>query len=143
MLNMNHPRTQSVWQPRPQRRAQSGISMIEALIVIVLFSFGLLGLVGLQARAVQTSIGAQDSNRAALLANDLVAQMWGQNTVNLPAATVTAWTTRLADPTAGGLPNGVGTVVVAGNVATVTVSWRPPHEDASRTYRYVTEVLIP
>lgn len=130
-------------RPSLKQQRHRGISLIEVLVVIVLFSFGLLGLVALQARAVQTSIGAQDSNRAALLANELVTQMWGQNTVNLPAAAVTAWNTRIANATSGGLPNGAGTVVIAGNVATVTVTWRPPHEDASREYRYVTEVLIP
>jgi type IV pilus assembly protein PilV len=130
-------------RPSLKQQRHRGISLIEVLVVIVLFSFGLLGLVALQARAVQTSIGAQDSNRAALLANELVTQMWGQNTVNLPAAAVTAWNTRIANANSGGLPNGAGTVVIAGNVATVTVTWRPPHEDASREYRYVTEVLIP
>jgi len=130
-------------RPSLKQQRHRGISLIEVLVVIVLFSFGLLGLVALQARAVQTSIGAQDSNRAALLANELVTQMWGRNTVNLPAAAVTAWNTRIANATSGGLPNGAGTVVIAGNVATVTVTWRPPHEDASREYRYVTEVLIP
>jgi type IV pilus assembly protein PilV len=129
--------------PQPQHRHQRGISLIEVLVVIVLISFGLLGLVGLQARAVQTSVSAEDSNRAALLANDLVSTMWLANTVTLDAAAITAWTTRVATPAVAGLPNGAGTVVVSGNVARITVTWRAPHEPASQTHSYSTEVLIP
>ncbi len=117
-----------------------GFSMIEVLVTIVLVSFGLLGLMGLQARAVQTSVGAEDSNRAALLANEIATTMWAQRTLSLPGATLTAWNTRVADMARGGLPNGDGEVVVTGRVARITVSWRPPHEPTTRVYRYVTEV---
>jgi type IV pilus assembly protein PilV len=137
MLMMKTPCIKSI------KKRQAGISLIEVLVVIVLFSFGLLGLVGLQARALQTSVGAEDSNRAALLANELVSTMWGANTVNLNAAAVTAWNTRVADAAVAGLPNGVGTVVVSGNVARITVTWRAPHEPAAQTHSYSTEVLIP
>lgn len=117
--------------------------MIEVLVTVVLVSFGLLGLMGLQVRAVQTSVGAEDSNRAVLLANELGTMMWGQNTVNLPPATVTAWNARVGNMSTGGLPDGTGEVLVTGDVARITVSWRPPHEPSTRSYRYVTEVQIP
>jgi type IV pilus assembly protein PilV len=121
-----------------------GISLIEVLIVIVLFSFGLLGLVGLQARALQVSVNSEDSQRAALLANELVSTMWGAGTVNLPAATVTAWQTLVADPTARGLPSGTGTVAITGNLARITVRWTPPQAAAgAQANQYITEVLIP
>ncbi len=117
--------------------------MIEVLITLVLLSFGLLGLVALQTRAVQTSVGAEDSNRAALLANEIATTMWLQNTVNLPAATVTAWETRVQNASVAGLPNASGTVAVTGGrVARITVTWRPPHEESTRNYRYVTEVQL-
>lgn len=128
---------------RPARVRQRGVSMIEVLIVIVLFSFGLLGMVGLQARATQSSVSAEDNNRAALLANELATEMWSSNTVSLPTASITAWNTRLADATVQGLPNGNGAVIVSGNVARITISWRPPHQTANDFRRYVTEVLIP
>lgn len=117
--------------------------MVEVLIVLVLFSLGLLGMVGLQARATQSSVSAEDNNRAALMANELAALMWASNTVVLPAATVAAWNTRLADATGVGLPNGAGTVVVAANVARITITWRPPQMAVGDSRRYVTEVLIP
>jgi len=49
--------------------------LIEVLVAILIFSFGLLGFVGLQARAIQFSASAEDSNRAALLANELASQL--------------------------------------------------------------------
>jgi type IV pilus assembly protein PilV len=123
--------------------ARRGISLIEVLIVIALFSFGLLGLIGMQARSVQASKASEDAQRAAMLANDLASTMWGANTVSLPAADVTAWQNEVADPTRRGLPEGTGTVVIAGGVARITVTWRPPHLPTGSVHRYVTDVMIP
>jgi type IV pilus assembly protein PilV len=128
---------------KPSRKSSRGFTLIEVLVVLLLFSVGLLGLVGLQAKAMQVSVGSEDSTRAALLANELASTMWGASSVNLPPGDVTAWNLRLANATTGGLPNGAGTVVVAGGVATITVTWRAPHEPATETHRYVTQVLIP
>ena len=116
--------------------------MVEVLVVVLLFSFGLIGLVGVQARAVQFSVGAEDTGRAAVLANEIASQMWATNTVNLPAGVVSDWADRVGNPTSGGLPNGEGSVVVDGNVARVTVSWRPPHAPVGEERRYITDVLI-
>lgn len=127
----------------PPRRAARGISLIEVLVVLVLFSFGLIGMVGLQARALQTSVGAEDSARAALLANDMASRMWGARSVTLDAAIVEEWNDRVADATQGGLPNGEGTVTVAGNVATIRVTWRAPHEPSTAAHVYQTQVQMP
>jgi type IV pilus assembly protein PilV len=120
-----------------------GFTLIEILVVLLLFSVGLLGLVGLQAKAMQVSVSGEDSNKAALMANELASAMWGSNSVTLPNAAILAWKTRLADPTANGLPNGDATVAVVDNVATITVTWRAPQEPATATHKYVTQVMIP
>jgi type IV pilus assembly protein PilV len=123
------------------RRSRSrGFSMIEALVSIVLLSVGLIGLVGLQARAIQVSVGAEDSSRAALLANELVSSMWAARTVSLSSTVITAWQSRVADPMVAGLPNGVGSVSVASNVATITVTWRAT--SATSDNRYITHVMV-
>jgi type IV pilus assembly protein PilV len=130
--------------PPPGRRGRArGFTLIEVLVVLLLFSVGLLGLVGLQAKAMQVSVGSEDSTRAALLANELASQMWGANSITLDAGAIAAWNLRVADPTTAGLPNGAGTVAVAAGVATITVSWRAPQEPVTETHRYVTQVLIP
>ena len=133
-------------QRRPMKRRtlrQAGFSLIEVLVVLVLFSIGLLGLVAMQARATQVSVSAEDTTRAALLANELASAMWGANSVTLASGVIDTWNTRVANASERGVPNGVGTVVVAANVATITVTWRAPHEVASAQHRYVTQVLIP
>lgn len=125
------------------RRSTRGVSLVEVLVAILLFSVGLLGLVGLQARATQYAINAEDSNRAALLANELAASMWMARTTNLPEATLEAWNERVAAVADGGLPSGVGSVTLSGGVATVTVAWRPPGAPATRQHRYQTQVVLP
>lgn len=125
---------------KPLRRRSRGISMIEVLAVIVLFSFGLIGIVGLQAKAVQFSVSAEDSNRAAMLANEMASAMWTNQSLILPAATVSDWNTAVGDPTGRGLPNGQGSVSVAGTLATITVTWRAPHEPVGTQHTYTTHV---
>jgi len=119
--------------------------MIEVLVAIVLISFGILGLVSLQARAVQYSVSAEDSQRASLLANEIAATMWGANTVTLDADVIKAWADRVADPTVAGLPNATGEIEVdaGGNIARVTVQWRANHAASGQENRYVTDVVIP
>jgi type IV pilus assembly protein PilV len=132
------------FRPASQHRrvALRGVSLVEVLIVVLLFSVGLIGLMGMQARAMQFSVSAEDSGRAALLAGELASQMWAANTVNLPAADITAWQTRAADATRSGLPNSSASVSVTGNVARITVTWRAPRTPVGEESRYVTDVML-
>ena len=137
--------------PRPSRgtgrRRARGMTLVEVLVSLLIFSVGLLGLMTLQARALRYSTGAEDTNRAALLANEIAAQMLtGQNVV-VPVPQMAAWRARVADATGSGLPNGVGTVVVdnATGLATITIVWRPPttaNGAPNGLNRYVTQVKV-
>jgi type IV pilus assembly protein PilV len=130
---------------RPMSRPrQRGMSLLEVLVSVLIFSFGLLGLLALQGRAVQFSASAEDTGRAALLANELSAQMWAARSVTLPAAAITAWQARVAAPEVDGLPDGSGSVVVNGTVAEITISWRPPRaaSTAENRNRYTTQVMV-
>ncbi len=130
-------------RPRQRKqRKQHGVMLLEVLMVVLLFAFGLLGMVALQAKALQVSVGAEDSNRAALLANEIASAMWAANSLTLPAATVTAWNTRVGDATVSGLPNGQGTVTVTGTVAEITITWRAPGEPSAASHRYTTQVQM-
>lgn len=130
---------------RSTRLAAHGFSMIEMLVGLLIITFGLLGLITLQGRALQASVGTEDSQRATLLASEMAATILNQNNVNVNAATVSAWAARAADPASGGMPNGVGTVTVTGNTARITVSWKPVQSTgaANDTNRYSTDVVIP
>jgi type IV pilus assembly protein PilV len=61
------------------RVLQQGGFLLEALVAILIFSFGVLGLVGLQASAVEFTNDAQYRSEAAYLANTLIAQMWADD----------------------------------------------------------------
>ncbi|KQW57694.1 type IV pilus modification protein PilV [Variovorax sp. Root411] len=52
-------------------RKQAGFSMIEALVAILVLSFGLLALAGFQLRVLSDSVGASNQNIAAQLAGDM------------------------------------------------------------------------
>jgi len=66
---------------------QSGVLLIEVLCALLIFSFGVLGLVGLQMTAVAQSGDAKFRSAAALLADKYISQMWVSNR---SAATATA-----------------------------------------------------
>jgi type IV pilus assembly protein PilV len=124
---------------RPSQR-QRGSTLLEVLVSVLIFSFGILGLVAMQVRATQYSVDAEDRNRAALLADDLAAQMRLARTVTLPTAQITAWQARVADATTQGLPSGTATITVAGNSALITITWQQPR--STLTSQLVTEVVL-
>ncbi len=124
---------------RRLQKSQSGFTLIEVLVALLICSFGLLGIVGLQARAMQYSVSAEDSGRAILLANEITTEMYTLKTLTLPTTVTNAWATRVATPSAGGLPGGIGTVEVAGRVATVTIQWRAPGTSSTQN-QYVTQL---
>lgn len=125
---------------------QSGLMLIEVLVSILIFSIGILGMVGLQVTATQNSANAEYRTMASGLANDLVSQMWLRKTSNPANANlandITAWKNRV---TASKLPNAGATVVRAGDgVTTITVTYRPPSKKSTEnTNQYVTQLIIP
>lgn len=128
-------------RPTPRRRAQAGVALLEVLVSVLLFSLGLLGLIGLQARAIGLSSDAEDRNRASLLANEVVAMMWLNKSLTVPPATLTAWQARVADARAGGLPAGSGSVEMDGAAAAnVVITWRAPSNDTDS--RLTTRVVL-
>jgi type IV pilus assembly protein PilV len=63
------------------RKQQSGVLLLEALIAILIFSLGILGVIGMQASAVAANRDAQYRTDAGLLANELIGQMWSANRI--------------------------------------------------------------
>jgi type IV pilus assembly protein PilV len=127
------------------RRRQGGFTLIEVLVALLVFSLGVLGVVGMQARAVQFSTQAGDRARAAMLANEIVAQMWAQQSAKLDDDRIASWQKRTKD----GLPSGAGTVTtttaVDGSVtAKVTVTWQAPSmSGTSSSNQFITSVAMP
>lgn len=64
-------------KPMPRRRRdQSGAMLLEALIAILIFSLGILAIIGLQAQSIRNSAEAKYRSDAAYLANQLIGRMW-------------------------------------------------------------------
>ena len=57
-------------------RRQTGSMILESMIAILVFSLGILGVVGLQAASINASSDAKYRSEASLLANELIGRMW-------------------------------------------------------------------
>ena len=69
---MRHAASPSRAAARPQR----GVMLIEALVAIAIFSFAILGIMGLQATAIRAVRDADYRAKASLFANQIVGRMW-------------------------------------------------------------------
>jgi type IV pilus assembly protein PilV len=148
-------------QPRrrhlPGLRPQRGVALIEALVSILIFSFGVLGLVGLEASAINFSVDAQDRNRAAMFASDIASSMWLANSVSyttnpLLTPQYAAWQTSIADPTHTGLPSGTLNITVSTgasdtgtfpDTADIVITWKPPTDKTGTIRQLTTRVILP
>jgi type IV pilus assembly protein PilV len=127
------------------RKSQQGVMLIEALIGILIFSLGILAIMGLQAAAIKNTIEAKYRTEASFLTNRLIAEMWtecGVTCTNLSSfdtgsgtnPKMTNWRNEVAAKLPGivvGAANSP-TVTVAGNTVTVTVFWIMPGADATK-----------
>lgn len=105
------------------RRAQAGLTLIDVMVAVTLFSIGVLGLVALQANSTQTSFNSESRITSALLADDMVAYFMGNNGSLPSGGSYTDWQTLVSQS----LPNGQGTVSgTSGSDMTVTITWLPP-----------------
>ena len=100
--------------------------MLEALIAILLFSFGVLAIVGLQATMVKNTTGAKARIDAGYIAQQRIGQMWADqaNLINYVEANTPI----------SGVAGGVRTTVVSGVQVTVTINWQEPGEAASHVF---------
>ena len=132
----------------PTRSHQTGSFLLEALVSVLIVAFGILGIIGLQARSMQNIDDAQYRSEAVYLASALIGQMW----VNSPATLSAQF-----DSGAGGakyaefknfvaarLPGAAATdpiVTVTPAVApktgtdvTIQIFWQRPGDDTTRNY---------
>ncbi|MGA8786176.1 MAG: type IV pilus modification protein PilV [Polaromonas sp.] len=63
------------------RRKQSGFSLLEVLIAIIILSIGMLGAVGMQTTAMQSNKEARNQAAATTFARELAEKMRGNHTV--------------------------------------------------------------
>ena len=132
---------------------QRGATLLEALIGILIFSIGILALVGMQALAIKHMSDAKYRSDAAFFANEIIAQMWVNRTSLgsygfsgscTPPAAIESWVANIMD-TKIGLPGvtaaaNLPIINVAGTTVTVTVRWQLP--GGSEVHKHVTMAFI-
>lgn len=151
---------------RPSGRTQQGSVLLEALIAFLIFSMGILGVIGLQATTINNTLDARYRTDAAFLANQILAQMWSDSVVTTnPAgfdikstyacnpctstngnANIQAWVTQIQG-TQSQLPFLPGVTDAANqpsividqvtNKVTVMLNWQSP-QNLAITHNYVT-----
>ena len=115
--------------------------LLEAFIAILIFSMGILAIVGMQASAIKSSTDARYRSQAGLLANQLIGQMWiGDRTPTTMqtnfqggggtnGAAYTSWYSQVQATLPGAAANPpVVTVDPTTSIVTVAVLWKPPSE---------------
>jgi type IV pilus assembly protein PilV len=133
--------------PSPAR-AQSGFSMIEVLVALLIFAFGMLGLAGLQSRTLAFSQTSLYRSQATALTDDILDRIRldrtnassGSWNTDFPdtASTITGtqlykvemkdWKQQVEEL----LPSGAAKVVVDGSgIVTVTLQWDESRAEGS------------
>jgi type IV pilus assembly protein PilV len=129
--------------PKPISQ-QSGVVLLESLIAILVFSLGILGIVGMQATAVKQVTDARYRSEASLLVDQLLGTMRVSRAAELQTmfstggAGYTGWLGNVSATLPGIASYPPSVAVDANGIVTVTVRWRAPNEDASAgAHQYV------
>jgi type IV pilus assembly protein PilV len=145
-------------KPIRAHRKQAGIMLLGALIAILIFSVGILAIVGMQATAIQDQGEAKYRTEAAFLANRVIAQMWGfigtdptQVQAKLtpfayggggaPPAAIADWvnTVQKGLPGASSFPPII--TVNPNNSVVVTVRWRAARDKSSNAQPHTYQAI--
>lgn len=142
---------------RRYRPTLRGIALIEALVGIMIFAFGVLGVIGLQATMTKAQTASKFRADASNLGNELVGLMWSDTSANLSkygSASCSAYARcrEWSNKVQTALPQGTSTVVVtqvSGAGATtpiyeaqITVGWTQPGEQGSNLFSLVARIEL-
>lgn len=137
------------------RTGQTGVMLLEALIAILIFSLGVLALVGLQTLSIKQSGESKYRADAMLLANELIAEMWiGDRSFATISAQFAdggpaydAWLARVQQSLPGVAANPptvqpvqAGVAADPSTVVTVQVNWKAPNEPPADPVHSITVV---
>lgn len=122
---------------------QRGVIILEGLIAVLIFSLGIIGIVGLLATSIKNTASAKYRNDASLLANQIIGQMWVDDKTNASLKTnfespsgakFVTWKSVVTNTLPGIATNPPTIAINASNVTTVTVWWQAPNEPAAHNY---------
>jgi type IV pilus assembly protein PilV len=131
-------------------RAQQGVMMIEALVAILIFTLGIVAVMGLQANSIAQMSDAKYRTDASYLAAQVMGLIWidqgdppGSNLTNWQSPSYTGrlgWDALVAST----LPGGSGTITVTGlppvKLVTVQIKWKQPEDVVVHSYTAVSNV---
>lgn len=144
--------------PMPRaRQTQSGMTLVEVLVTLVLISVGLLGVAALQLTTLKNNQESYVRSQAAMLAADMLDRMrsnqTGFNAGNydmtndatgfdqagaagtVAATDIAAWQTLINRLLPGSDADAAGRIVRNGRIVTITIRWREREEQSTaRTY---------
>jgi type IV pilus assembly protein PilV len=129
---------------------QTGSFILEALISILIFSIGILGIVGLQAAAIKDTAAAKYRTDASLLVNQIVGQMWVDDKTNAGlianyespgGAKYLDWKSGVVQALPGASATPPTITIGANNAVTVTVWWQSPDEFTPHNYTAIANVI--
>lgn len=141
-------------------RKQAGSMVLEALIAILIFSMGILAIVGLQAASIRQAADAKYRTDASLVANQLIGQMWADRlspTFGASYATggskFTQWASNEVQANLPGVAANMPTVTVTANttvgatgntsttsLVTIRVSWQAPNDNVAHRFDAVVQI---
>jgi type IV pilus assembly protein PilV len=122
-------------KPSSAAASQQGVVIIEVLVAILVFSVGVLAIVGLQATMIKSTAEAKYRADASYIAQSRIGQIWAD-----PANAASYVETNTDISTM--LPSGTRTVTqVAPGLFTITVTWQQPGPNAA-THNFMTTASI-
>ena len=134
-------------RPIRSRRRSQGFVLIEALVALMIFAFGVLGMVGLQAAMTRSQTDSKFRADASFLAQQLIGTMWtdvsnlsNYATSSCPGyARCSDWAGLVSEK----LPSSAYTVEVnaATGEITVRITWSAPN-DEQHNYTAATQIKI-
>lgn len=118
------------------RRTQAGATLLEALVAILIFSVGILAVIGLQAASIASVTDAKYRVDASAVAEQQIGELWGTQ------ATLSAGTTTTS---LSALPGGSMTTTLTGSAAdgwqaTIGISWTPPNATTAHKFDTVARI---
>lgn len=143
------------------KHAQQGSLLLEALIAFLIFSMAILGVIGLQATAINNTLDARYRSDAAFLANQIIAQIWTDADSTTSPSVIKAsyacapcksnngnantrdWVTQIQSGFLPGVTDAANqpSIEIAGNQVTVTLRWQAP-QGQQQAHNYVTKTEI-
>jgi type IV pilus assembly protein PilV len=124
-----------------KRSTQGGVMLLEALVAILIFSIGIIAVMGMQAASITQVTQSKFRTDASYLANQILGQIWVDQ-ANMASYSSSGYSARSGwDATvASTLPSGAGDIVVAGRQVTVTVTWKMPDDTVTRKFVAVANI---